>query len=250
LGNCGQLKRGATFSLLLNQEIRVASGTDLANFGAGMLKVRPRDFGLRCASNFEVARPFNYAFIEAFVKSALKEFSANGIGPNNFSRSSGDGLFGYVVSFSLFNGNATFVLNRDGLVTTLSNGQTESDVHLIRDLLSKALKCLAPAEPASHVIMGVCNGEFQEPNGLRAVFEDLIKSTSSFIPVSLSVLEPTSQPPVGPVKLEIAQSEFREGHVFMAWHFTAHGSLTDEFWKALRPRLDQVARSVGIEVVL
>jgi hypothetical protein len=218
-----------------------------------MHKLIAKDFGLRCASNFDVAKPFNYPFIEAFVKAAMREFAGYGIGPNNFARNQGDGLFGYTVSFSLFNGNATFVLNRDGLVSTLSNGQTKADVVLIRDLLDKAHKCIPNPETLSHTMMGFCHAEFQEAGTVDAVLRGVVVTSGPVRPVAVSVVssDPSEVdlPAKERIRLDIAPSDFRDNHLFMAWHFFARGVLSDDFWKALGPRMGALASSFGIEVV-
>jgi len=231
----------------------VAQDTQLANFAKAMHKLRPKDFGLKCTSSFQVAKPFNYGFIEAFVKTALKEFGNFGIGANNFSRSPpGDGLFGYLVSFVLFNGNASYILNRDGLVITLANGQSKTDLSLIQDLLRRGLRCIQ-GEELSHEMMAFCHGEFIGGGNPEEILRNIIPSSGSSKPTALSVMsnEPTETnlPDKDRVWLEIAPSTIRENHLFIAWHFGTQGAITEEFWHALAPRADNVARSIGIEVV-
>ena len=218
-----------------------------------MRKVRAKDFGLRCVSNFDFAKPFNYPFIEGFVKTALREFAIYGIGPNNFSRTQSDGLFGYTVSFTLFAGNATFSLNRDGLVVSLSNGQTQQDVTLISELLDKAHKCIPNSEPLSHAMMAFCHAEFAEAGNADVVFKELVHLNGSVTPISLSALSTAaidlSLPLKQRLRLDIAPSEAFENRLFMAWHFFHTGPLTEKFWSSLRPRIDEISRSLGLEVV-
>jgi hypothetical protein len=198
-------------------------------------------------SNFDVAKPFNYGYIEAFIKSVLKDFSPHGIGPNNFSRAPGDGLFGYLISFSLFNGNATFALNRDGLVSTISNGQTSQDADLIMNVLRKAIKCLPGQEQLTHALTCFCHGEFVEGGGVESVFSELVNLGSTLKPMSLAVSNEGTAAPTEQVRMDIAPSEFREKHLFIGWQVTTRDILSDEFWAALPPRLEAVAKSVGIE---
>ena len=210
-----------------------------------MHKLKAKDFGLRCVSSFDVAKPFNYSYIESFVKSVLKEFAGHGIGPNNFSRAPGDGLFGYVISFSLFNGNATFALNRDGLISNLSNGQTPEDANLISNLLRKALTCLPGQEQLTHTITCFCHGEFVNGGSVESVFRDLVNLDSSLKPISLAFWN--DAPPAERVRMDIAPSEFRENRLFVGWQVTTRDILSEQFWSSLPPRLEGVAKSIGIE---
>ena len=224
---------------------------------AAMHRVIPRDFGLRCTSNYKVAKPFNYPFVERFVNTALSEFAGHGIGPNNFARNVNDGLFGYVVSFSLFAGNATFVLNRDGLISTLSNGQSKTDAPIIRDLLQRALNCLPSSQDElSHEMLGFCHGELEGGTGPEQILRELMPATGPNLtkPSALSVVSDCPSEANVPVKdrvwLEIAASIQRDNHLFMGWHFGAKGKLNDAFWSGLGPRLDSVARGIGLEIVI
>src|SRR5437762_964421 len=111
-----------------------------------MRKVTGKDFGLRCVSSFAAPKPYDEEIIRKFVSNALREFASYGVGSQNFAKNEGDRLFGYGVSFSLFGGNAAFVLNGDALSSTLVNGQGQRDLDLIRELLSRAHRCLPEEE--------------------------------------------------------------------------------------------------------
>ena len=138
-----------------------------------MHKVKARDFGLRSVSTLAFPRPYTEELVGGFVSAALQEFASYGVGAQNFAKNEGDRLFAYAVSLSLFNGNATFVLNRDGLVVTLLDGQSDQDAELMKELLRRAHKCLTDLDKVAHLMNGFCHAELAEGDGVDAVFRDL-----------------------------------------------------------------------------
>lgn len=218
-----------------------------------MHKVTAKDFGLRCVSNFASPKPYDEAFIAAFVSTALHEFAGYGIGAQSFGKSEGDRLFGYWVSISIFNGNATFVLNRDALITSLFNGQSQEDAELIKELLSKAHRCLPELEKITHVMTAFCHAEFADDSSVEKVLRGLLVTNGRVKPVGVSVLSEDSAEAVlsanERLRLDIAPSELKENRLFMSSQFTVRGAVSEEYWTALSPRLKALAGSIGIELV-
>ena len=164
-----------------------------------MQKVKARDFGLRCVSSFAEPKPYNEEFIRKFVSDSLREFASYGIGAQHFAKNEGDRLFGYGVSFSLFNGNANFVLSRDGLVSSLLNGQNEQDADLIKELLRRAHHCLPELEKVGHIMTGFCHAEFVEGSSAEMIFKDLVAVQGPAKCISVSVLSNGPQEALAPV---------------------------------------------------
>jgi hypothetical protein len=218
-----------------------------------MHKVSVKNFGMRCVSNFAAPKPYSEEVIQSFVSMALQHFANYGIGAQNFSKNESDRLFGYVISFSLFNGNVTFVLNRDGLVSTLLNGESQRDAELLIDLFTGAQKCLPSIEKLTHTINCFCHAQFVGENSVESVFKGMTVTTGPVKAVGITVLSEDPIEALLPVnerlRLEVSPSEVRENHLFLAWRFTASGTITDEYWKEKEPRLRAIAGSLGIDLV-
>ena len=63
-------------------------------------------YGVVCRPKFVGPKTYEEDFIGRFVSTALLEFLSYGIGPHNFTKSEGDRLFTYGISFALFAGFA------------------------------------------------------------------------------------------------------------------------------------------------
>ena len=181
------------------------------------------------------------------------EFGSYGIAAPSFAKQEGDRLFGYGVSFSLFGGNATFVLGRDGLVSSLVNGQSQQDAELIKDLLNRAHKCLPELDKITHLMTAFCHAEFLGADSVEKVFQSLVVATGAVKAIGMSVLSQDAAdvllPPNERLRLYIAPSELRENRLFMSWQFTARGAVSGDYWEALGPRLKALAGTLGIELV-
>ena len=212
-----------------------------------------KNFGLRCVSSFASPRLYDETFLASFVSTALHELAPYGIGAQSFGKSEGDRLFGYWLSISLFNGNATFALNRDGLVSSLVNGQTQEDAELIKDLLHKAHRCLPELEKTKHAMTAFCHAEFVDGSTVEQVFKDLVLTKGAVNPVAVGVIseEPSEAllPSNERLRLDIAPSELKENRLFMSWQMTTRGAVSAESWNALSLRLNALAGSLGIEIV-
>jgi hypothetical protein len=216
-------------------------------------KVTAKDFGLRCVSSFAAPRPYDPRLVREFVLAALAEFASYGLGSQNFVKNDGDRLFGYTISFALFGGNATFVLTSDGLNITLLNGQGQRDIDLIKELVTRAHRCVPQPEKLTHLMSGFCHAEFIGENAVENVLKSLTVTTGPVKAVGISVLSDDPAEAALPanerIKLEIAPSELKPNRLFMAWRFPGKGTLTEEYWKVLAPRLASIAGSIGIELV-
>ncbi len=218
-----------------------------------MHKVRARDFGLTCQSNFATPKPYAEEVVRDFVSTAIREFTSYGVGANSFVKNEGDRLFNYGISLSLLNGNAAFLLGRDGLLSSLAGGQNERDAELIRQLLTRAHRCLPELEKVTHRMTAFCHAEFTEGDELGKLFQELVVVKAGVKAVAVSVLGNDASDlmlaPDDRLRLDVAPSELKEGRLFMAWRFSARGAIPDDYWAAIAPRFKAIAGSLGIELV-
>jgi hypothetical protein len=218
-----------------------------------MHKVKAQDFGLRCASNYLVPKPYNQGLVTGYLDQVFKEFGGYGIGTQNLTFAEGDRLFGYSVALSLFNNNANFVLNGEGLISTISNGRTKGDAELILDLLTKALACAPEKEKITHSLTFFCHCDFEAPSSMVALMGDILKLKIEALPVAFGLLsnDPMDAilPPNERLRLDIAPSELRKDAVFMSWRFSIKGPINKDFAEGVSKRAKTLASQIGLEMV-
>ena len=213
----------------------------------------PKDLGLRCVCQFPAPQLYNDGLISGFISAAQAEFSSYGFGPQNVSKIEGDRLFSYVVSISLFNGNAGFILGRDSLQINILNGQTLRDVALIKELLDKGLNCVPNLKGFTLRMAATCHAVFPDETDVEKYFKTIVIADGPVRQTGATVM--SADPgeamlqPGDRTRLDLAISEVHRNAVFMAYHFTTQHLPTKEFWDGLSPKLDSLAGSFGVDVV-
>jgi hypothetical protein len=88
-------------------------------------------------SFFKKAVLFKDARCDEVSQKCLEAFASYGLRPTQIAFRTGDQMFNYDVSFSLFNGNGTFRISAEKLDVSLQNAASEKDLEIVEDCVTK-----------------------------------------------------------------------------------------------------------------
>jgi hypothetical protein len=196
---------------------------------------------------FNAPVPYDSTGLVTIAKAVLEKFATHGLRPNNLSQNSGDQLFNYDLSFSLFNNQAQFKLSAERLLVTIQNARTEADVKTLTDALVRVQQCFSNDMACRTNFQAVAHAAFPNEAEYNVFFAPFADATNDIVDGGRIVFVKEKDWPLK-VRLAFERSIVFKNSVFITWWTEQAGMIDIENFKEIADKFGKSLQKTGLEI--
>lgn len=208
-----------------------------------------RQFSVSMTSSFAEAAAFSEAGILSVVKGLLPRFGGYGLRPVDVAQRTGDGLYDYDLTFSLFNRNGTFRMNAESVHMAFHSARDEKDAGIIADCFLGALECLQERRLREHKLEIYVHATLATLTE-RDEFLASLGAPHGRLTASGAVFYLPPGPPFGEGRLFLDRSVIFPEAAFLHWTVPFTASPTQSFFAGVPKALGKIVADAGLELVV
>ncbi len=181
-----------------------------------MFVVRNQSLSATMELSFQTPAPFEKDVLKGIANTSLGAFEKFGLRGSLILQRVGDALFDYDLSFSLFNGQATFRIGAEKAFVNVQNARGRKDLEIVAQCMASALDCFQ-VRPASRIaIHGNCHALFEQAEDCEAFFKTFADPAANIVDGGrISFVQETGWP--SPVRVLVERSLSSKNAAFVTW---------------------------------
>ena len=212
-----------------------------------MFLVRNQNLSARMELTFQTPIPFEKDSLRNMASAALGAFGQFNLRPDQVFQRIGDALFDYELSFSLFNGQATFRIGAERALVYVQNARDRRDAEVVSQCLGSAAECFQ-VNPVSRIALhGNCHALFESEAGSEAFFKAFADSAQDIVDGGRIAFVQEKEW-IAPVRISVERSIAFKNAVFIMWSTERPGKTNLEGLRGIADDFGKASAKIGLKV--
>ena len=212
-----------------------------------MFLVRNQNLSATLELTFQTPVPFEKDSLKNIANAALGAFGQFSLRPNQIFQRIGDALFDYELSFSLFNGQASFRIGAERAFVNVQNARGRRDAEVVLQCLVSAAECFQ-ANPVSRIALhGNCHALFEPEAACEAFFKTFADAAQDIVDGGrIAFVQENGW--IAPVRITVERSIAFKNAVFITWSTERPGKANLEGLRGIADDFGKASAKLGLKV--
>ncbi len=212
-----------------------------------MFLLRNQNLSATMELTFQAPVAFDKDSLKSIATSALGAFSQFSLRPNQIWQRIGDALFDYELSFTMFNGQASFRLGPERALVNVQNARGRRDAEVLLHCLVSAAECFQTNPVQRAFLQAQCHGLFDPEVGSETFFASFTDPAQNVVDGGrIAVVQEKEW--ITPVRISVERSIQFKNAAFITWSADRPGKTDLEELRDVANTFDKASQKIGLKV--
>jgi hypothetical protein len=212
-----------------------------------MFLLRNQNLSATMELTFQAPVAFDKDSLKNIATSALGAFSQFSLRPNQIWQRIGDALFDYELSFTMFNGQASFRIGPERALVNVQNARGRRDAEVMLQCLVSAAECFQTNPIQRTFLQAQCHGLFEPEADSEAFFASFTEPAQNVIDGGRIAFVQEKEW-IAPVRISVERSIAFKNAAFIIWSADRTGKTNLEGLREIADTFDKASQKIGLKV--